>query len=125
MRQLDVADDLAFLVWIWPRSEASGSARPSWMRTGCRGRPRPGCVIAFYAAYRALVRAKVALVRDSQLPSPSAKPAQRARARDLLALAERFAWRARRPLVIVVCGLPASGKSQLATHWQSSRGCLT
>ena len=37
-----------------------------------------------------------------------------ARARDLIALAERFAWRARQPLVIAVCGAPASGKSYLA-----------
>ena len=29
-------------------------------------------------------------------------------------MAERFAWRARLPLVIVVCGVPAAGKSHLA-----------
>ena len=34
--------------------------------------------------------------------------------RDLIAVAERFAWRARRPLAIVVCGVPATGKSHVA-----------
>ncbi len=33
----------------------------------------------------------------------------------MIALAERFAWRARLPLVVVVCGPPASGKSCFAS----------
>jgi predicted kinase len=61
------------------------------------------------------VRAKVALVRASQLPAGSAaRGHESAAARELIALAERFAWRARLPLLVVVCGAPASGKSHLA-----------
>ena len=72
-------------------------------------------MIAFYAAYRALVRAKVALLRGAQQPASSGgRVHEGAAARDLLALAERFAWRARLPLVIVICGVPAAGKSHLA-----------
>ena len=61
------------------------------------------------------MRAKVALVRAAQLPPASwERGEENAHARDLILLAERFAWQARRPLLIVVCGVPASGKSQLA-----------
>jgi uncharacterized protein len=116
LRELDVADDLAFLVFDLA---ARGGERFSEVlvdayRRAC-GDPGPDALIAFYAAYRALVRAKVALLRGAQLPGTSAEHGQHsAHARDLVSLAERFAWRARRPLVIVVCGVPASGKSHLA-----------
>ena len=53
----------------------------------------PDELVWFYATQRALVRAKIAL---------------------LLAVAERSAWRARGPMALVICGAPASGKSQLA-----------
>jgi predicted kinase len=79
------------------------------------GDPGDDSLIAFYASYRALVRAKVGLVRAVQLPAGSAERGHAsAVARELIGVAERFAWRARLPLVIVVCGVPASGKSHLA-----------
>ena len=116
LRELDVADDLAFLVFDLA---ARGGERFSqalvdaYRKAG--GDPGPDSLIAFYAAYRALVRAKVALVRAAQEPAGSSERGQQsARARELIALAERFAWRARTPLVIAVCGVPASGKSHLA-----------
>jgi len=116
LRQLDVADDLAFLVFDLA---ARGGDRfgevlvDAYRAAG--GDPGPDSLIAFYAAYRALVRAKIALVRGAQLPATSAEHGQEsANARDLISLAERFAWRARRPLVVAVCGVPASGKSHLA-----------
>jgi uncharacterized protein len=117
LRELDVADDLAFLVLDLAAhgGERFGGALVQAYRDA-GGDPGDGSLLAFYAAYRALVRAKVALVRYSQLPARSAKRGREsARARELLAIAERFAWRARLPLVIVVCGLPASGKSLLAS----------
>ena len=62
-----------------------------------------------------MVRAKVALLRAAQHPAgSSAHGHESADARELLALAEQFAWRARPPLAIVICGVPAAGKSQLA-----------
>lgn len=79
------------------------------------GDPGEDLLIAFYAAYRALVRAKVALLRAAHHPASSSEHGREsAAARNLLALAERFAWRARLPLVIVLCGVPAAGKSHLA-----------
>lgn len=116
LRDLDVADDLAFLVFDLA---AQGGERVGRLPVGAYrdagGDPGDDSLIAFYAAYRALVGAKIALVRASQLPAGSAEDGhEHARARELIGVAERFAWRARLPLVIVVCGLPASGKSHLA-----------
>ena len=116
LRELDVADDLAFLVFDLAALGGERFCEP--LVRGYRdggGQPGDESLIAFYAAYRALVRAKVALVRAGQLPrGTGAHGRESAHARDLIALAERFAWRARLPLAILVCGAPASGKSHLA-----------
>jgi aminoglycoside phosphotransferase family enzyme/predicted kinase len=116
LRELDVGDDLSFLVQDLVARGAGPLAEllvAAYRDAG--GDPGEDSLIAFFATYRALVRAKVALVRAGQLP-PAGGAVRREleRAGDLMALAERFAWRARLPLVIVVCGLPASGKSHLA-----------
>jgi uncharacterized protein len=116
LRELDVADDLAFLVFDLAArgGERFGEVLVRAYRDG-GGDPGEDRLIAFYATYRALVRAKVALLRAAQFPRTSAGHGHAsAVARDLIALAERFAWRARLPLAIVVCGPPASGKSRLA-----------
>ncbi len=117
LRALDVADDLAFLVFDLA---ARGEERlaevlvDAYREAG--GDLGEDSLIAFYAAQRALVRAKVGLVRAGQLPAGGAAHGrQSARARDLIAVGERFAWRARLPLTIIVCGLPASGKSTVAS----------
>jgi aminoglycoside phosphotransferase family enzyme/predicted kinase len=116
LRELDVADDLAFLVMDLTASGGERFARTlvrAYRDAG--GDPGEDRLIAFYAAYRALVRAKVALLRAAQHPASSSEHGhESAAARALLALAERFAWRARLPLVIVICGVPAAGKSHLA-----------
>jgi uncharacterized protein len=116
LREIDVADDLAFLVMDLAAVGGERFARVlvrAYRDAG--GDPGDDRLIAFYAAYRALVRAKVALLRAAQYPPVSSEHGREsAAARDLLAVAERFAWRARLPLVIVVCGVPAAGKSQLA-----------
>jgi len=116
MRELDVADDLAFLVMDLAARGGERFAR-TLVRAYREGGGDPGedRLIAFYACYRALVRAKVALLRAAEHPpASSAHGRESAAARDLLSVAERFAWRARLPLVIVVCGVPAAGKSHLA-----------
>ncbi len=116
LREPDVADDLAFLVCdLAARGGERFAAHLVEAYRAAGGDPGPDALIAFYSAYRALVRAKVALVRAAQLPGQSAEHGhQSAHARDLIGLAELFAWRARLPLLIVVCGVPASGKSHLA-----------
>jgi len=116
LRELDVADDLAFMVMDLVARGGHRFAQAlvhSYRDAG--GDPGEDRLVAFYAAYRALVRAKVALLRGVQQPPSSSERAhESAVARELLAIAERFAWQARLPLVIVVCGLPAAGKSHLA-----------
>lgn len=124
LRELDVADDLAFLAMDLTAHGGERFARTlveAYREAG--GDPGEDRLIAFYAAYRALVRAKVALLHAAeQPPSSAAHGHDSAAARDLLALAERFAWRARLPLVIVLCGVPASGKSHLAQALATSSG---
>jgi aminoglycoside phosphotransferase family enzyme/predicted kinase len=114
LRRVDVADDLAFLVMDlhalgagWAAEALVGAYRAAG------GDPGDAGLVAAFAAYRALVRAKVGLLRAAQLSDPKAGEA-RDRALALVALAERLAWTARGPLCIVVAGPPASGKSTVA-----------
>jgi uncharacterized protein len=67
-------------------------------------------VLAFYLAYRALVRAKVALLRSAQAGAGSG--AALAEARGYLRLASRYA-QPRQPALIVTHGLSGSGKTTL------------
>jgi predicted kinase len=76
------------------------------------GDPGDDALLAFFCVYRALVRAKVALVRASQSADP-ARLIDYARAR--VVLAERFAWRAREPGLVLFAGLSATGKTRLAS----------
>lgn len=126
LRRLDVADDLAFLV-------ADLAARGAWpaarrLVDGYRaagGDPGSDALIAFYAVHRALVRAKVARLRARQLPARS--PARRRelrRARTMLETAERLSWQTRQPIVLVVCGVPASGKTRVARALRRRAGLL-
>jgi uncharacterized protein len=124
LRTLDVADDLAFLVMDLAslggeRFAAELVDRYREAGGDCGSDP----LLAFFAAHRALVRAKVLLTRAAQLPCRSAAHGHAsAQARELLVLADRFSWQARRPLVIVVCGVPASGKSSLGSALAHTAG---
>lgn len=104
LREIDVADDLAFLVFdLVSRGAQPAADRLVESYRAAGGDPGDQALISFYAAYRALVRAKVALAAGHQREGT-----------ELIGAAESFAWRARRPLLIAVCGVPASGKSHLA-----------
>lgn len=115
LREIDVADDLAFLLMDLEHIGAPDAARllvESYRDAG--GDPGSDELLAFYGSYRALVRAKVALLRAAQLDDAEDAAAARGRAEQLLDLAERLAWRARGQLVLTISGPPASGKSTLA-----------
>jgi len=71
-------------------------------------------LIDFYAAYRAVVKLKVACLGGSKLEEGDAKEALRAKANGFLQQAYRYALQFSRPTLWVFCGLPASGKSSLA-----------
>ena len=85
------------------------------------GDPGSDALLAFFAAYRAEVRAKVALLRAEQRGPAAAEP-DRAHAQRLLALAARLRWRAHAPLVIAVAGVSASGKSTVARQLAAVSG---
>jgi predicted kinase len=70
-------------------------------------------VLPFYLAYRALVRAKIALLRAAQLDAGAAGGAALAESRGYLRLARRYA-EPRRPALIITCGLSGSGKTALS-----------
>jgi uncharacterized protein len=113
LRQTDVASDLAFLVMDLHRLGAPNLVDD--LLAGYReagGDPGDQGLIAFYAAQRAWVRAKVALLRARTVEQAGA----------LLDLGTRFAWQARQPLLLVLCGLSGSGKSHLAQHLAARSG---
>jgi uncharacterized protein len=116
LRRTDVACDLAFLIMdleskgqLW----AAGELVSAYVHAGASAGSQ--ALRSFYAAHRALVRAKVTLI-DAAEHDPGARGTRLGRAERLWALAERLCWRARRPLVVVVCGPAASGKSTLAAE---------
>lgn len=104
LRIADVADDLAFLAMDLERLGARWAADllvEAYAAAG--GRPAPPALAALYAWRRAIVRAKVALIsRDGELATIFEQ------------LADRLAWRARRPATLIVFGPPASGKSTIS-----------
>jgi aminoglycoside phosphotransferase family enzyme/predicted kinase len=113
LRENDVADDLAFLLMDlealgvrWAAEAVLAAYREAGGDAGDDG------LIAFFSSYRALVRAKVELLRARQAGDDRARCEERADG--LVRLAEHLAWRARPRPVILVCGPPASGKSSLA-----------
>ncbi len=120
LRTLDVADDLAFLVMDLSAHGAEPAAREliaAYRKDGgdC-GREE---LVWFFAVHRALIRAKVALVRGGQATAVG----DDGEARRLVRVAERCAWRARGAPALVVCGVPASGKSHLADAVGAMAGC--
>ncbi len=116
LRQMDVAQDLAFLAMDLEAHGRRGAAREligAYRHAG--GSPASEQLRSFYCAYWALVRAKVAVVTAGS-GHGRLRSRERARAGRLWMLAQRFCWRARRPVAIIVCGTAGSGKSTLAAE---------
>lgn len=116
LRRIDVANDIAFLAMDLASLGAEDvgfSLIDAYRRAG--GDPGDDALLSFFACYRAWVRTKVAAVRALELEEGDPERArQEEEARSLFRLGHRFAWRARRPLALVLCGVAASGKSTLA-----------
>lgn len=116
LRRIDVAADLAFLVMDLTAAGRDDLARrlvEAYRHAG--GDCGDDGLVAFYAAYRAWVRAKVALLRAGELPAGDpGREAALAEAARLAAVGRRLAWRARGPSLLVVCGGAATGKTTLA-----------
>jgi aminoglycoside phosphotransferase family enzyme/predicted kinase len=111
LRRIDVAADLAFLVMDLHRvgrPDLSRTLVAAYREAGGDAASRK--VLATLAAYRAQVRAKIALTRAAQRGDEESPEADA-----LIALGGRLLWQALTPLVVVVAGLSASGKTTLAT----------
>lgn len=113
-RQLDVADELAFLA---AECDAIGAA---WVGQRLLNRFQelsgdhpPAVLLDFYRAYRASVRAKIAALRAVQVAGSDREKAEHDAAVHLT-LADRYAAPHLQPLVLVVGGLSGTGKTTLA-----------
>jgi uncharacterized protein len=123
LREIDTAADLAFLVMELVEGGREDLAEALVQEYRSRGGDDGGdSLLAFYAAYRAWVRAKVACLRAAELPSGARRAREMEHARALAALGERLSWRARRPFVLVTCGASATGKTHLAEALAAAAG---
>jgi aminoglycoside phosphotransferase family enzyme/predicted kinase len=111
----DVAEDLAFLVMDLERVGAGRLVEvllSAYEREA--GEAIPRALLRFYVAYRAQVRAKVACLRAAQLPTSdpahrtAALQAEQLLAQCASALADAL------PCLVLVGGLPGTGKSTVA-----------
>ena len=112
----DIVSDLAFLAMDLDFEGFPEAARElvDAVVSGA-GDPDAFALLDFYKCYRAMVRTKVACLRLSELgPGEYAFHKTRREAGQYLALAYRYALQFTRPLIWVLCGLPASGKSTIA-----------
>lgn len=116
-RHGDVLADVAFLAMDLERLGASAMAR-AFLRSYVEfsGETHPESLADHYVAYRAHVRAKVASIRHQQGDKHAA-----AEARRLLAICHRHLEQASVRLVLIG-GLPASGKSTIAAKLSERLG---
>jgi aminoglycoside phosphotransferase family enzyme/predicted kinase len=122
LRQIDVGCDLAFLLMDLERLDAGRTAeRLLGAYRAAGGHPGSDGLVALFAAYRAVVRATVALLRAEQLAG-APRERERQEARGLVRLAWRFAWRSAGPLVVAVCGPAAVGKTRLSLELEAVSG---
>lgn len=121
LRTIDVADELCFLAMECGRLGRAdvGAQIVQACLHATLDRP-PRMLLAFYTAYRACVRAKVAALRHDQLAGagsqPGGAPLQAAASLTLqyLQLADEKRGELPPPLLLVVSGLMGTGKSTLA-----------
>ncbi|KAI9910412.1 hypothetical protein PsorP6_010975 [Peronosclerospora sorghi] len=115
----DPLSDVAFLsmdIWRKGRPDLALYLQQQYLVKANPSFPENSDLFAFYAAYRAVVRAKVAGFRvlDATLSARHrAEETQQARCYWLVAL-ELLSLPTHRPCMILIGGLPASGKSSLA-----------
>ena len=108
--------------WRWiscARTAARGALVDGYRAAG--GNPGDDTLLLFFAALRALIRAKVALIRASQVGGDDAGR-RRTDAEALLDLADRLGWQIRLGPLVAICGPAASGKTTLAAALGSLSG---
>ncbi|MEZ5963514.1 MAG: AAA family ATPase [Planctomycetota bacterium] len=118
----DVAEDLAFLLMDLDHRGFRGFsdflAREAMARTSDHGLLE---VIDFYKCYRAWVRGKVAALRAKQSEG-EAREAARLEALSLFNLGAGYAVP---PSLVILCGLPGTGKTHVASHIAAALDCVS
>jgi hypothetical protein len=79
-------------------------------------------LIDFYAAYRAIVKLKVACLSSLEAQTSQQRELISKQAEDYLRHGYRYAMQFSRPTIWVCCGLPASGKSTVASRLSETQG---
>jgi aminoglycoside phosphotransferase family enzyme/predicted kinase len=128
LRWIDVINEIAFLVMdLDDRGHPQGGARMlnRWLeRTGDYAGI---AVLRYYLAYRAMVRAKVALIRRAQRPAGDARASRDdalgAEADGYLRLAARHTGRGS-PAIVLMHGLSGSGKSAVSQALLQALGAI-
>jgi aminoglycoside phosphotransferase family enzyme/predicted kinase len=113
LRTADVAYDLALLVMDVARSDERLARALVRGYVAAGGSPGDERLLAFLVFLRALERVEAELRRAATRQDAGGRGLERVG--EFLALADRFAWRARLPRIVCVAGLTASGKSTLAS----------
>ncbi len=121
LRVADVGYDLAFLIMDVARGDDDLARALLRGYRSAGGDPGGEDLLAFLCAVRALIRAKVDLLRAAQLEGRAADE-RHARAIGLIGVAERFAWRTRLPRLLCVTGHAASGKSTVSEALAAAAG---
>jgi aminoglycoside phosphotransferase family enzyme/predicted kinase len=114
LREVDIADELSFLAMECERlgDGAVGDLVVKTYQRKCKD-DIPPRLLAFYRAYRACVRAKVALFFNQQHATTESQQIV-GQIREYLVLADRYANELGPPLLLIVGGLMGTGKSTLA-----------
>lgn len=121
-RQLDVLDELSFLAMECDRLGARGVGEAVLSAYQQHSGDRPDAeLLAFYKAYRATVRAKVAALRGVQVAGHLHDDAWQ-QAVAYLHLADEYLRPFDRPLLLLVGGMMGSGKSTLAAELSTALG---
>ena len=116
LRALDIINDLAFLVMDLEYSHFPETAK-SLIRHYVKQTDDLDALplLPFFCCYRAMVRCKVSCFRLRECADRGADSDMlKAAAHRYLAMAHGYATAFNRPILWVVCGLPASGKSTIA-----------
>jgi uncharacterized protein len=124
LRHGDVLGDIATLVMDLERLGAPAAARRFLDEYAEHSAEHhPDALEHLYVAYRAQVRAKVALVRAGQTSDPAVRAEQR---RQAALLVQMMLAHLRRTAVrlVLVGGLPGSGKTTVAEGLSQRTGCL-
>jgi predicted kinase len=122
LRTVDIADELSFLGMECERCGDGGLGKAVLLEyQRLSGDHLPESLLSFYRCYRAMVRAKVALICGQQQTKDAAGLSSDL-VRQYIDLADRYAKQLGPPILLIVGGLMGSGKSTLASELAEAFG---